>query len=656
MAVSVAVSLVQNSQDISKNTSNVTVTATVSWTGGSYNQLMKPGYIIIDGEQYNFSSTFNYSHTTSGSETLTSVTVDVAHNDDGSKTVDYSVSYTTGVSSGTVTASGQSTLTTIPRKSTIESLQNVILGVQHKLVVRKAAPSFTHTVSAICAELRQSETIATKSSTLLLNFTPPLDWAAGNTTGSTVTIYYRIDTYSGDTFIGSEVYTRTAKIPDTVTPTIGTVNISDSKGYAATYGYVKSKSAPRIAFAASGAHGSTISSYTVKVSGKTYKGTTIPSYIDAPIVTEAGSISISIEVTDTRNRTAKSTKSITVVDYKQPAITDLNIKRSSSNGSSLQITFSSSIQPLGNKNKAEYTIKYKKKSETSYTSSAISIGSGENKYALSGKTYTFAADTGASYDVMVSATDAFGTVSKSIVGGTTSKVFSILNGGLGWAFGKVAEKENGLEVAWDIYDKDGDIIRNGAAPTTSESLDTTLKSLILSSNAVPIGADSSMYIHTLFDGTKSANSARTQIAVPRDKVGSIYHRYYDPSTNTWSAWTRALTNKDINVTVAKKSHSHPASNISSGTLPIERGGTGTSGLKMTYGTATIDYGPNPATLTIDFGYTYKSKPVVITSQVFNQYNLMIDNDTITTTGFVVELPGAFTTSGSRAFNWFAIGV
>lgn len=214
MAVSVAVSLVQNSQDISKNTSNVTVTATISWTGGSYNQFMKPGYIIIDGEQYNFSSTFNYNHTTSGSETLTSVTVDVVHNDDGSKTVDYSVSYTTGVSSGTVTASGQSTLTSIPRKSAIESLQNVILGVQHKLVIRKAAPSFTHTISAICAELRESETIATKSSSLLLNFTPPLDWAAGNTTGSTVTIYYRIDTYSGDTFIGSEVYTRTATIPE----------------------------------------------------------------------------------------------------------------------------------------------------------------------------------------------------------------------------------------------------------------------------------------------------------------------------------------------------------------------------------------------------------------------------------------------------------
>ena len=43
-----------------------------------------------------------------------------------------------------------------------------------------------------------------------------------------------------------------------------------------------------------------------------------------------------------------------------------------------------------------------------------------------------------------------------------------------------------------------------------------------------------MYIMTLFDGNKSSN--RSQLAVPYNQVGSVYHRYY--ADGVWSSWQR----------------------------------------------------------------------------------------------------------------------
>jgi hypothetical protein len=124
MAVKLSLSLKQNSQSVANNSSNVTLTATASWTYGSWNEYQKPGYVILDGTRYDFKSNFNPNATTSGSKVLFTKTVDIPHNADGSKTVAYSGSYTTGVSSGTITASGSATLTKIPRQANLTDAPN----------------------------------------------------------------------------------------------------------------------------------------------------------------------------------------------------------------------------------------------------------------------------------------------------------------------------------------------------------------------------------------------------------------------------------------------------------------------------------------------------------------------------------------------------
>lgn len=124
MAVKLSLAFKQNSQSVADNKSNVTLTASVSWTYGSYNKTSRSGYVIIDGKQYNFTSSFNTGQTNSGSQTIFTKTVDVAHNADGSKTVAYSGSFSTGVSSGTITASGSKELTKIARLATITDAPN----------------------------------------------------------------------------------------------------------------------------------------------------------------------------------------------------------------------------------------------------------------------------------------------------------------------------------------------------------------------------------------------------------------------------------------------------------------------------------------------------------------------------------------------------
>lgn len=127
MAVTISVSAKENSYSVANNTSNVTVTATINWTYGSYNHYGTcTGSITIDGTSYSFSGmTINPNNTQSGSASLMTKTVDIAHNADGSKSINYSTTFNTGLNStGTISASGSLVLTKIPRQATITGGDN----------------------------------------------------------------------------------------------------------------------------------------------------------------------------------------------------------------------------------------------------------------------------------------------------------------------------------------------------------------------------------------------------------------------------------------------------------------------------------------------------------------------------------------------------
>lgn len=441
MAVTLTISIDQNSQNITNNTSNVTVAVRASWTGGSYNALQKSGWVKIDGTTYNFTSSFNTGRTSTGTQVLCSKTVNVTHGSTGAKTLSCSASYTTGVSSGTIAASASKELTTIPRKSTL-SVGNGTLGTAQTLKVTEQASSFTHTITAKCGTV--STTICTKSTNNSISFTPPLSWASQNTTGTSVSVTYTITTYSGTSSVGSNSYTKTCSIPSSVKPSVDSISISDTTGCYNTYGaYVKGFSKLKVTVTPKQAYGSPIASYKTTANGSTYTSASFTT----GVLKSSGELSVSATVTDKRGRTSSaSTKKISVLDYSAPNISKFTVGRCDEDGNAyeqgdrVKVTFAYSIVSLNGKNNSVCELKYKKSSETNYTV--------PTDFDPSVGEYIFPAITDSSYDVVITVTDDLSINSRMTSVSTAYVIMHWNASGRGVGIGKISEYDDLLDVGF----------------------------------------------------------------------------------------------------------------------------------------------------------------------------------------------------------------
>lgn len=448
MAVSISISITQNSQSIANNNSNVTVKCIAKWTNGSNNRVVNAsgtpqanGWVKINGTSYDFASTFNDNQTTSGSKTIFSKTLNISHSTDGTKTLSCSASYSTYVSSGTVTASASKVLTTIPRKSTL-SVGNGTLGTAQTLTVTEQASSFTHTITAKCGTA--STTICSKSTDNSISFKPPLDWAKQNTTGTSLSVTYTITTYNGSTNIGSNTYTKTCSIPSSVKPSCK-ISVSDSTSYYTTYGsYVKGYSKFKITITPTLAYDSPIASYKTTANGATYTS--------ASFTTDAlknhGELTISATVTDKRGRTSSAaTSKINVLDYLPPNISTLSVGRCDANGTPndqgeyVEVTFEYSISSLNDKNMVKaVSLSYKKTSDNDYITPP--------DFDHTTGTYRFNADTGSSYDVKLSVTDNIMSVPRTTSVSTAFTIRHLKANGRGVAFGKISELDDVFDIGF----------------------------------------------------------------------------------------------------------------------------------------------------------------------------------------------------------------
>ena len=432
----------ESSQDIANNKT------TISWKmelisgsdGLISSTASKSWSVTVNGTKYSGTNTIGIGNNTT--KTLASDTTTISHNADGTKTFSYSFSQTFdinfgGSKIGTKSGSGSGTLDTIPRVSKL-SASNGTLGTAQTLTINRNSSSFTHTITYHCGT--ESGTIATKTTATSVSFTPPLSLASQNKTGTSVSVTFMIDTYNGSTLIGGSSKTISCAIPTSVKPTVS-IAVSDPNGYATTYGgYVKSKSKIKVVVTASGSQGSTIKAYSTTANGKTYTGSTVTT----DVVASTGTLTISTTVTDSRGRTATASTTITAIAYAKPKVSSFKATR---NGSNINITFSASVTSLNNKNTATYKLEYKKASATSYTT--VTLSSYTGKYSVSGGTYSFSADTSSSYDLILTATDAFESIPKRASATSGKSLFSIWQKGQGWAFGKIAELTNTLDVAFE---------------------------------------------------------------------------------------------------------------------------------------------------------------------------------------------------------------
>lgn len=394
----------------------------------------------------------------------------IAHNADGSRALDISASFNFWLQSqeygyvNTLSASKTVQLYTIPRKSQLTATDGT-LGTAQTLTVTKQASAFTHTITYTCGSA--SGTVCTKASSASISWTPPLELAKQNTKGDSVSVTLTIETFNGSTSVGTSQTAISCAIPDSVKPSIS-VTLSDAMGYAATFGgYVQGMSKLRIAVTGAGAQGSSISSYRITADGKTYTGKDVTTNV----LSGTGTLTVRAVVTDSRGRTAEKTQNITVLAYAAPTIKALRAYRSDAKGAAasagayLAVEFTAQITSLNSRNAANYTVACKKTSEGSY-GNAAAVSAYTGNYNPVNGLYVFQADTDSSYDILLSAADSFKSVSATAVGFSVAKLMSFLKSNNGMAFGKVADTEDCLDIAWSKL-KVGGLLQGVAEEGTS---------------------------------------------------------------------------------------------------------------------------------------------------------------------------------------------
>lgn len=437
----------QNSRNVAGNTSNVTVSVRVYRTNTGYTTYGTGTiYCKINGTTYSEAITSDDKITSSGIVLFTK-TLNIAHNADGSKVLNTSA----WINHSQFSSSEQSykvTLTSIPRATTpTVNDSDIDLGTSITVSMPRATSSFTHTLRYAFG--KTSGTIGSGLGTSKA-WAPPLSLASQipNTTSGKLTIY--CDTYNGSTKIGTKSLTITVRVPSTVLPTISSVAVTDTNStqYEKMGGVVKGKSKLDVKITASGAYGSTISSYSTTGGGKTYAGASFT----VSNITSAGTLTFTVTVKDSRGRSAKTTKSITVVDYENPVITKFTVIRADSDGtpndegSSLLISYAFNIAPVNNKNDKSFTISMKSADSDNF----ITLLSGSEYSANTTLIPAGIVNPDMTYTIRLKISDYFKSITHDIEAPTAFTLVDYHSSGKGISFGKVCERE-GMELGLPLY-------------------------------------------------------------------------------------------------------------------------------------------------------------------------------------------------------------
>ncbi|MBY5027578.1 DUF859 family phage minor structural protein [Streptococcus suis] len=338
----------QADQNIPSNSSTVNWRVTVSRTGNyyTYNQSGDSTLVVtIDGVQVHSS---NPRWATSGEEVqLASGSRTISHNADGSKSVSISANFdpNNGIH-GRIITSGNLGLTTIPRSSSV-GVSSGVIGSALTININRQSSSFKHTVRYVWGN--KSETIATNVDTST-TWTIPIDFANDipDSTSGTGTIY--VDTYSGSTKTGTQSTAFTASVPDSIKPSLTGFTLVDGNTAARTLipgeqQFVQIVSNIAVHFGqATGAYGSTITSYHAEIVGKNQS--TSQNGGSLGIMNYHGQVTIRARVTDSRGRTSNTIeRTVTVLEYFAPAL-NFSVERSGATSSTFSILRNARIAPL----------------------------------------------------------------------------------------------------------------------------------------------------------------------------------------------------------------------------------------------------------------------------------------------------------------------
>ena len=437
-------------QSVANNTSSITAKVYLQAPSG-WSTISSNWSCVINGTTVTSSKSATVSSTKVllGSRTWT-----VTHGSDGKLSTTISFSYSNGLSSaGTYTTkkgSGSSsvTLDTIPRTSSFTlSASSLDMGSSQTVAISRASSSFTHTVQYTFGS--STTTVATKSGSTSISFTPAVSLASQIPSATSGTCTVKVTTYSGDTNIGSASKTFTLKVPSSVKPTVtlATTYNNTLNGLS-----IAGKSTVKVVPTGTKAQGAEIKSYSYSGAGLSGTGSS-----KTTGTLSAGSYTITVTATDTRGRTGSASVSFTVYAYSAPTCTASAFRADESGNATgngtyvrLKLNWTLSNPNSAGTNKRTYTVHKKKSSESSWTLYREDTLSG---YSGSSTSWNVGGgfENTSSYDFKFTVTDSFGSASATCSVTTISAVLNIDKSGVG--VGKLHERGK-LDVGGAVYTND----------------------------------------------------------------------------------------------------------------------------------------------------------------------------------------------------------
>lgn len=463
----------ENSTSVSDNTSSVSFEFTMkdvqSGWDWYYSTAPVTWSLSIAGKSY---SGGIKEYDGSGTITLKSDTITVAHNSDGTKSISYSFSVSSKDISylpGSADDSGSMTLTAIPRASSLSlNVSSVNVGGSITASISRKTSSYVHDVRFYINDTYTSETyknVATSQS-----FEIPESWYNYMSSSMSCTAYCKIITRkssSDTTQIGDPVTKSfTVTVPSSVKPKIGTIHFApenitiDGKSY--NYLVQKQNNLTIYIKNCSAGTGSKIKSYTISGPNASRTVTTTSpeiTYLE-PAISASGTLTYTITITDTRGQTATKTADVYCYPYFKPTISSIPYRGDSegvkkNNGTYLYCPYNALFASVDGKNKISIDV-------YGIPESPVRIVSDSTE--TSGTANTSLNDVDNTYNVYVKITDSFGNTSTSSV--TTlfgsSRVMNVSPDGTAVAFGKKVDKDESecLESRYKIWARGGIYLSN----------------------------------------------------------------------------------------------------------------------------------------------------------------------------------------------------
>lgn len=428
---------------------------TISWnlkgSGGASNMWYMAGNfkVVINGTTV-YETGQNDRIQLFSTTTVASSTANIIHDSSGNATLSVSVEGAIYTYARNVSGSGSWSIDSIPRATqpSLSPSSSVKTGDTITVNLPRASSNFTHTVTW---------SIGSSTGTISSNAGTSVSWtvprAIANQMPDTLTIRGTITaiTKSGSTTIGSKSCDITVTVSDQDYPSVSAVNVTEATdGLASKFGaFIQNKSKLNVSISAAGIYGSTIKSYEATVVGAVYN----KSEFTTDIINQAGNISVTVKVTDSRGRSTTTTKTIQVLEYTAPQIVSFNAERSNEvgeiddEGEYLLANFNFAIKDLNSKNDKSYKLEYTAQDAESWQT----IASG-SVYSFEGTAKSAAAilDIDKSYIARLSVTDYFGTTTAQIAISTAFTLVDYSIGGRGIAFGKVSEFEDTADFNIDV--------------------------------------------------------------------------------------------------------------------------------------------------------------------------------------------------------------